>query len=80
MMFLWFLGRYLLPLLKSRFEDKNVVITGLILAVTASALVHGATDLTLLWIQTFPLFLLILSGIGADEKNGRYHINTDCFF
>ncbi len=80
LMFLWFLGRYYLSLLKSRFEDKNIVITGLILAVTAAALVHGATDLTLLWIQTFPLFLLILSGIGADEKNGRYHINTDCFF
>ncbi len=79
-LFLLFLGRYYLTLLKSRFEDKNIVITGLILAVTAAALVHGTTDLTLLWIQTFPLFLLIASGLGADEKNGRYHINTDCFF
>ncbi len=80
LMFLWYLVRYYVTLLKSRFEDRNVVITGLILAVTSAALVHGVTDLTLLWIQTFPLFLLILSGIGADEKNGRYHINTDCFF
>jgi hypothetical protein len=24
--------------------------------------------LTLLWIQTFPLYLIILSGLGVDEK------------
>ena len=69
-----------LSILKVRFQEKNIMITSLILAVTVAALVHGATDLTLLWIQTFPLFLIILSGLGADEKNGRYHINTDCFF
>ncbi len=80
LIFLLFFARYYISLLKSRFEDKNVAITGLILAVTAAAVIHGAVDLTLLWIQTFPLFLLILSGIGAEEKNGRYHINTDCFF
>ena len=80
LIFIWFLFRYYISLLKSRFEDKNIAITGLILAVTAAALVHGVVDLTLLWIQTFPLFLLILSGIGAEEKNGRYHINTDCFY
>jgi O-antigen ligase len=77
---LWFLGKYYLTLLYTRIKEKNTVITSLIIAVSAAALLHGAIDLTLLWIQTFPLFLIILSGLGAEEKNGRYHINTDWFF
>jgi O-antigen ligase len=54
------------------FTKKNSMITSLILAVTAAALVHGITDITLLWVQTLPLFLIILSGLGAFEKNGEY--------
>jgi O-antigen ligase len=49
-------------------ENKNK-ITSLIIAISAAALVHGLTDLTLMWIQTLPLFLFILSGIGVYEKN-----------
>lgn len=43
-------------------------ISALILAATAAALVHGTTDMTLMWVQTGLLFLLILSGIGYEEK------------
>jgi len=53
------------------FKEKNPMITSLILAVTAAALVHGITDITLLWVQTMPLFLLILSGLGAFEKDNE---------
>ncbi len=77
---LWFLCKYYISLLVTRIKEKNTIIGSLILAVTVVGLVHGATDLTLLWIQTFPLFLIILSGLGAEEKNGRYHVNTDWFF
>ncbi|MBP1755866.1 MAG: O-antigen ligase family protein [Firmicutes bacterium] len=80
MLFLWFLCKYYLSLFYTRIKENNTIITSLILAVSVAALVHGATDMTLLWIQTFPLFLIIVSGLGADEKNGRYHINADWFF
>jgi Lipid A core - O-antigen ligase and related enzymes len=53
------------------FKEKNPMITSLILAVTAASLVHGITDITLLWVQTLPLFLLILAGVGAFEKDER---------
>ncbi len=79
-LFLWFMGKYYFSLIKMRFQEMNVTITSLILAVSVAALAHGTTDITLLGIQTFPLLIIILSGLGADEKNGRYHINTDCFF
>jgi len=49
-------------------KKRNTMITSLILAVTAAAMVHGLTDITLLWVQTLSLFLLILSGLGAFEK------------
>ena len=77
---IWFLGKYYISLLYIRIKEKNMMIASLILAITVAAFVHGMTDLTLLWIQTFPLFLIILSGLGAEEKNGRYHINSDWFF
>ncbi|MDF2951943.1 MAG: hypothetical protein K0S18_1526 [Anaerocolumna sp.] len=49
--------------------DKSFRINALILAVTAAALIHGVVDLTLMWIQTLPLFLIILSGVGAFENS-----------
>ena len=67
-LFLWYFITYYISVIKVCFKEKNVLITSLILAVTAAALVHGATDITLLWIQTLPLFLLILAGLGAYEK------------
>jgi len=43
----------------------------LIFAVSAAAFVHGMTDITLLWIQTLPLFLIILSGYGREKNTVR---------
>lgn len=43
-------------------------ISSLILAFTAGALAHSTTDMTLLWVQTGLLFVLVLSGIGIEEK------------
>lgn len=56
----------------SCFQEKQTQINSVILAVAAAGFVHGLTDLTLLWIQTLPLFFLILSGYGAIEKEDYY--------
>jgi len=69
--FLWYFAKYYIAVIKS-FYQKNNAAASLILAVTVAALVHGATDLTLLWIQTLPLFLLILAGQGAEEKEEQF--------
>lgn len=50
------------------FKEKKTMITSLIIAVTIAALVHGIADITLFWIQTMPLFIIILSGLGAYDK------------
>lgn len=50
------------------FKEKKTGITSIIIAVSAAAFVHGFADITLMWIQTLPLFFLILSGMGASEK------------
>jgi O-antigen ligase len=74
-LFVWYFVKYYISVAKQCFKKKNTMITSLILAVTAAALVHGSTDITLLWIQTLPLFLLILSGLGVyeeKEENIRY--------
>lgn len=42
--------------------------TNLILAVSTATIIHCTVDLTILWIQTGFFFILILSGIGVDEK------------
>lgn len=67
-LFLWYFIKYYISLLHICFKEKNTRITALIIAVTAAALVHGITDLTVLWIQTLPLYLFLLSGLGAYEK------------
>ncbi len=43
-------------------------ISSLILSVLTAAFVHSTTDLTLLWMQTGLLFMLILSGSGYEER------------
>jgi O-antigen ligase len=67
-LFLWFILKYYVVLLKKQMKENSIMITSLIVAVGVAALAHGATDLTLLWIQTFPLLMIILSGLGAQEK------------
>ncbi len=40
----------------------------LILAISAQTVIHCTVDMTIQWIQTGLLFVLILAGIGVDEK------------
>jgi Lipid A core - O-antigen ligase and related enzymes len=68
-LFLWYFVCYYKSVIKIGIVEKKTSITSLIIAVTIVALVHGIIDVTLLWIQTLPLFLIILSGIGAYEKD-----------
>ncbi len=70
---LLYAARYYVSVIRVCWKEKNPIITSLIIAVTSAALVHGATDITLLWVQTLPLFLLVLSGIGAYEKKPRLY-------
>ena len=71
-LFLVYFVRYYLSVIIAWATDKRNVSAALILAITAANLVHGATDLTLLWIQTLPLFLIILSGQGSKEPKVEY--------
>lgn len=66
---LWYFVKYFISVLKICFNEKKVLITSLILAITASVLLHGVIDVTILWIQTLPLYLIILAGYGAYEKS-----------
>lgn len=67
-LFLWYFIRYYQQAIKTRIRNPRETATALILAVTAAALAHGTADLTLLWIQTLPLFLFIQSGLGPELK------------
>ncbi|WP_281532574.1 O-antigen ligase family protein [Anaerocolumna aminovalerica] len=67
-LFLWYFVKYTITLVKTFINEKKTRITSLIFAISAAALVHGLADLTLMWIQTLPLFLFILAGLGAYEK------------
>ena len=42
--------------------------TNLILAISTAAIIHCTVDMTIQWIQTGLFFILILAGIGVDEK------------
>lgn len=47
----------------------NNKINCLILALSAGVLLHATTDMTMLWSQTSLFYALILSGIGADQRD-----------
>jgi O-antigen ligase len=64
----WYFMKYYAAVITACFKGKKTMITSLILSVSAATFIHGITDLTLLWIQTLPLFLIILSGLGGVEK------------
>ncbi len=70
-LFLWYFVKYTITLVKTYFNDKKTRITSLVFAISAAALIHGLADLTLMWIQTLPLFLFILAGLGAYEKKNE---------
>ncbi len=42
--------------------------TTLILTMSAAMLIHTTTDLTIMWVQTGLLYMLIFGGVGIDEK------------
>lgn len=59
--------RYYTRVISLIWKEKKTRVLSLILAVSAAAMVHGLTDVTLFWIQTLPLFIFILSGCGTSE-------------
>jgi O-antigen ligase len=67
-LFSYYFIRYYFDVIKARLNKNGGVATSLIFAVTAAAFVHGMTDITLLWIQTLPLFLIILAGYGRKSE------------
>lgn len=71
-LFLCYIGKFYKKVINICFKEKNAMITSLILAVTAAALVHGTTDITFLWVQTLPLLLVIFSGMGAFDDHEIY--------
>lgn len=73
-LFLWYFAKYYLSVLITCFKKNNTMVASLILAVTGATLVHGVIDLTLIWIQTLPLFLVILAGQGSEEKTEQYAV------
>lgn len=63
----YFLG-WVVSLLRNHRRHVSPVASSLILAAAASTLVHGLVDVTVFWLQTGPLFMLLLSGLGVLEK------------
>jgi len=70
LLFSYYFVRYYYDLVKawlSKNKDSEKA-TVLIFAVSVAAFVHGMTDITLLWVQTLPLFLIILAGFGGKGR------------
>ncbi len=76
LLMVFYLIKYYVSIIKICFKEKKVMITSLILAVTAAALIHGTTDLTVFWIQTFPFYVFILTGIGAYGSQENKKISS----
>jgi O-antigen ligase len=76
-LFLWYFIRYYISVIKAYNKKGNGTTAALIFALTAAALVHGVTDLTLFWIQTLPLFLIILAGQGPEEKEEQFVLGME---
>lgn len=47
---------------------KNQKTTALILSLCSAVLIHSTTDMTLMWIQTGLLYVLVLSAVGIEER------------
>lgn len=69
LLLVYYFARYYYDLVKqwlcNKKENENF---SLIFAVSVAVLIHGMTDMTLLWIQTLPLFLIILAGYCRRPK------------
>lgn len=46
-------------------------ITSLILSITIAVLVHGMIDITVLWVQTGLLMVILMGGLGVSERSHR---------
>ncbi|NLC19226.1 MAG: O-antigen ligase family protein [Clostridiales bacterium] len=70
LMLVYYFAVYYYELVKAWLTNnkKNSENLVLIFAVSVAAFIHGMTDITLLWIQTLPLFLLILAGCGRKPE------------
>lgn len=66
--FTYYFIRYYYDLIKARLNSNTQKASALIFAVSTAAFVHGMTDITLLGIQTFPLFMLIMAGFGGSKE------------
>lgn len=70
-LFLWYFIQYSKTLIKVCFNKNKIKVYALILAVISASLIHGFVDLTLMWVQTLPLFLIIVAGLGVYENNSE---------
>lgn len=67
-------------LLAYKMKTENKIYT-IIIAILGASFIHGIADLTLMWVQTLPLFIFILCGIGTYENRNpvkvRYRLVRD---
>lgn len=66
---------YFKELIKCKERLNNDKVTSLVLSLCCAVLIHSTTDMTLMWLQTGLLYVLILASVGIDErkleKSGR---------
>lgn len=68
LIFLVFLWSYYQKVSECKSLLRRQKATNLILAISTAVIIHCTVDLTVMWIQTGLFFVLILAGIGVDEK------------
>lgn len=59
--------------LKKQLGDKSRSIKSLALAIVVGVLIHGVTDVTIMWIPTSMLLMVILSSFGIEDKKNICH-------
>ncbi len=55
--------------------DRDSVVAILIVSITAAVLAHSFTDITFFWIQTGVFYMVMLGGIGCEER--RLNLDKD---
>ena len=72
---------YFKELIKCKEHLNNDKVTSLVLSLCCAVLIHSTTDMTLMWIQTGLLYVLIMASVGIDErkleKGGRQNSADD---
>ena len=67
-LFVMFLWSYFEKVAECKSLLRKNRATNLILAISTAVIIHSTVDLTIQWIQTGLFFVLLLAGIGVDEK------------